>query len=77
VTGFARGPASQPGTTARPGGVVRLVTPIFLGSSIGGGPLPAFGILTLQFVPEPGTALLLASGIVGLVGIGRARRASA
>jgi len=35
--------------------------------------LPAFGILTLQFVPEPGTLILLGSGIAGLVAIGRRR----
>jgi len=77
VTGFARGPGAQAGTTAQAGGQVRLVTPLFISTSIAEGPLPAFGILTLQFVPEPGTLVLLGSGIVGLVAIGRSRRASA
>jgi len=36
--------------------------------------LPAFGILTLNFVPEPGTLVLLGSGIAGLVMFGRSRR---
>jgi len=34
----------------------------------------AFGVMTLYFVPEPGTLLLLASGISGLVIFGRAKR---
>jgi hypothetical protein len=33
--------------------------------------LLAFGILTIRFVPEPGTALLLAGGIVALGTMGR------
>src|SRR5690606_21927742 len=57
------------------GGSVQLVTPIFISTNIGASAvLPAFGILTLNFVPEPGTLVLLGSGIAGLVMFGRSRR---
>jgi hypothetical protein len=61
--------------TGAPSGNVTLVTPVFISTHIGASAvLPAFGILTLHFVPEPTTIALLASG-VGLLGfIGRARR---
>jgi len=59
-----------------PGGSVQLVTPIFISTNIGASAvLPAFGIMTLNFVPEPGTLVLLGSGIAGLVMFGRSRRA--
>jgi len=32
-----------------------------------------FAVLTVRFVPEPGVGLLLATGIAGLVLIGRQR----
>ena len=35
--------------------------------------LPVFSILTLQFIPEPGTLLLLGSGVAGLAILGRRR----
>jgi hypothetical protein len=35
--------------------------------------VPAFGIVSLHFVPEPGTLMLLGSGIAGLVAFGRSR----
>jgi hypothetical protein len=38
--------------------------------------LPIVGVLTLQFVPEPGTLVLVGSGVIGLVAFGR-KRASA
>jgi hypothetical protein len=72
--GFAHGPASGTTTTAQVGGALRLVTPIFLTTNIGAGPnpiIPAFAILTLHFVPEPVTALLLGAGIVALCAMGR------
>jgi hypothetical protein len=64
-------PASN---TAAASGVVTLVTPIFISTNIGAfSVVPAFGIVNLHFVPEPGTLILLGSGIAGLVAIGRNR----
>lgn len=76
VAGFAHGPASGTSSTAAPSGVVRLVTPVLVSTNIGASAVvPTFGILTLHFVPEPGTLVLLGSGIAGLVAFGRSRRA--
>jgi hypothetical protein len=64
-------PASN---TGAPSGTVTLVTPIFVSTNIGASAIvPGFGIMTLQFVPEPGTLMLLGSGIAGLVAFGRSR----
>ena len=72
--GFAHGPASLTSSTAQISGSVRLVTPIFISTNIAGSSvIPAFGFLTLHFVPEPGTLVLLGSGIAGLVAFGRRR----
>ncbi len=66
-----KSPASN---TGAPSGTVTLVTPIFISSNIGASAVvPAFAILSLHFVPEPGTLLLLGSGIAGLVAFGRSR----
>ena len=75
VAGFVHGPASGGASTAAANsGVLRLVTPVVINTNIGASPtLPAFGILTLHFIPEPGTLLLLASGVVGLGVLGRKR----
>jgi len=50
-----------------PGGVgtISLVTPIAIDNPVSGR-TPVWGVLTLTFVPEPGTALLLGGGIAGL-----------
>jgi hypothetical protein len=72
--GFARGPGSGTTSTLNASGTVRLVTPIFISTNIGASPVvPAFGFLTLHFVPEPGTALLVGLGVIGMVGAGRMR----
>jgi len=51
-------------------GTVVLVSAINVLTSIAG-QIPTFAVLTLQYVPEPGTLLLLGSGIAGLALIGR------
>ena len=70
----AMGGVSPLSNTGAPWGNVTLVTPPFISTNIGASAiLPAFGILNLHFVPEPGTLMLLGSGIAGLVAFGRSR----
>jgi hypothetical protein len=60
--------------TGAPSGNLTLVTPIFISTNIGASAvLPAFAFLNLHFVPEPGTLVLVGSGIAGLVAFGRNR----
>jgi hypothetical protein len=69
------------GTDSRtPGGLgqVTLVSPTKVTTNLlGEGPLSlvAVGILTLAFVPEPGTLILLGAGVAALAGWGRRRAA--
>jgi hypothetical protein len=64
-------PASN---TGAPSGNLTLVTPIFISTAISGSEVvPGFAFLNLHFVPEPGTLMLLGSGIAGLVAFGRSR----
>jgi hypothetical protein len=71
ASGFAHGPVSGTSSTAQAGGTLQLVTPIAFTTDIApANNLLAFGILTIRFVPEPGTALLVAVGIVALGRIG-------
>jgi hypothetical protein len=71
----AMGGVSPLSNTGAPSGAVTLVTPIFISTNIpSSAVVPGFGILNLHFVPEPGTLVLLGSGIAGLVAFGRSRR---
>jgi len=73
--GFAHGPASLTSSTAQPSGVVQLVTVSKVYTSLKAAvpELPMIAILNLHFVPEPSTALLLATGFAGLAAVGRRR----
>jgi len=73
--GFAHGPASLTSSTARPSGALQLVTVSKVYTNLTGNPeSPAVGILTLHFVPEPGTLLLLGSAVATLGVVARRRR---
>ena len=73
--GFAVGPAGNASSTAQTSGLVRLVTPIFITTANPAlAVIPGFAFLDLHFVPEPGTLLLVGSGIAGLVMLGRSKR---
>jgi hypothetical protein len=68
------GGVSPLSNTGAPSGNLTLVTPIFISTNIGAFSIvPAFATLNLHFVPEPGTLVLIGSGIAGLVAIGRSR----
>jgi hypothetical protein len=74
-SGGVHGPATGTTSTAVPSGTVSMVTPIFVSTNISASAVvPAFAFLNLHFVPEPGTLLLLGSGVTGLVLFGRSRR---
>jgi hypothetical protein len=68
------GGVSPLSNTGAPSGQITLVSPVFVSTSVGGSEVvPTFAILNLHFVPEPGTLVLLGSGIAGLVAFGRSR----
>ena len=53
-------------------GSVTLVSPVKAQTNVAGN-FPVFVILSVNFIPEPGTALLLLAGVVGLAAFGRTR----
>jgi len=65
ASGLVHGAGSLTGSTAAPGGVVQLVTPIRIISSQPS-QMGAFGRLSVRFLPEPGWLVLLAAGLAGL-----------
>jgi hypothetical protein len=65
ASGFVHGAGSVTGSTAAPGGVVQLVTPIRITSNQPS-QMGAFGRLSIRFLPEPGWLLLMAAGLAGL-----------
>ena len=75
--GFAHGPLSGgQSSAANPSGVVQLVTVTKAYTSLLGAfpELPLIGVLQLQFVPEPGTLMLIGAGALGLAAFGRKMR---
>jgi hypothetical protein len=74
--GFLHGPASATVTAAQPSGVVQLVTVSKTYTSLTSAfpELPIVSVLNLHFVPEPGTLLLIGSGVLGLAALGRKRK---
>ena len=74
AVGFAHGPTSGT-STAGTGGVVQVVTPTLIVTNLMK-PNQRIGLpisMALEFVPEPGLMLLLASGVAGLALLGRRR----
>lgn len=74
--GYIHGPASGTSSTAKPSGIVQLITPIqVLVKGVGGNTanISLFTSITMHFVPEPGLMLLLGSGVAGLALLGRSR----
>ena len=60
--------------TAGGGGELVLVTSALSVTNVGGSEnLPLIGVLTLNYVPEPGTLMLLGTGVAGLAMLGRRR----
>ena len=73
--GFAHGPVSNTSSTALTSGVVQLVTPMILVTSLDAPEtiVPIFGVLRLHFVPEPGATLQLVVGVAFLTLMGHRR----
>jgi hypothetical protein len=75
IQGFKHGPASGTSSTAANSGVIQWVSPSRVVTTVDppSQKLAVYGVIKLQFVPEPGMLLLLASGVGGLVLLGRSR----
>jgi hypothetical protein len=75
ATGFAHGPASETNSVTDVNGVIQVVTPVVVNTTV----MPPNNFLgapadvRLRFTPEPGLMLLLASGVGGLALLGRNR----
>lgn len=72
AAGWIHGPFSLVTTAGVTSGALSLVTPMRIQYG-DGRQIPAFGRLTVRFVPEPGPLPLLAFGIAGLFCLGRNR----
>jgi hypothetical protein len=75
IQGFVHGPASGTSTTAAISGVLQIVTPVFVQTTLGAPDRykAAWVEVRLRFIPEPGLLLLLGSGAAGLLLLGRFR----
>jgi hypothetical protein len=75
LQGFAHGPASGTTSTAAISGVLQVITPVLIRTSLGAPDTwqAVWVELGLHFIPEPGLLLLLGSGITGLLLLGRQR----
>ena len=72
VTGFVHGPGSGTSSAAQSSGVVSLVSAVAVTTNLGSLPvIPVLTRVTLHFVPEPATMLLLGAGVVALGLVGR------
>jgi hypothetical protein len=75
AVGFVHAPGSGTSSTASIGGVVQVVTPTLITTNLQK-PNTRIGLpisMAVEFVPEPGLTLLLASGVAGLALLGRRR----
>jgi hypothetical protein len=78
LQGFVHGPASGTSSTAAISGVLQIIAPNFIETSLG---VPdtfqaVWADIRLHFIPEPGLLLLLGSGVAGLLMLGRSRMRS-
>jgi hypothetical protein len=78
IQGFVHGPASLTSTAAAISGVIQVVTPVLVETSLGAPDTLNAGWVEvrLQFIPEPRLLLLLGSGVAGLLLLGRSRSRS-
>jgi hypothetical protein len=75
IQGFVHSPASSTSSTVSTNGMVQLVTPALIETSLGSphNYLALMGVLRVLFIPEPGQLLLLTVGVAGLCLLGRRR----